>query len=164
VARPQDTFSERVTVVVEPSAFERANSGNILGPIRLHREVTDGALAEFPEHGWTDFVVVILGWWLGGLRDLGQGAEQVSFMFMDGPLAFRVTAEDPETYRIQCLERRVGGEAEQGNWTSPKAHFEASVLGAGVATLAECDRRGWRSRDIDTLRNAIRSIRVRVAV
>jgi hypothetical protein len=150
--------------VVEPSAFERGNSGNILGPIRLHHEATDSALTEFPEHGWTDFVVVILGWWLEGLRDLRQGAEQVLFRFMDGPLAFSVTPEDSETYRIHCVEERASGKTEHGDWISPKTEFESSVLGAGVASLAECDRRGWRSRDIDTLRNEVRSARLRVAV
>jgi hypothetical protein len=164
VERPQNTSAERVTIVVEPSAFARGNSGNILGPIRLRREAPENALTEFPEHEWTDFVVVILGWWVEGLSDLRRGAEQVLFRFMDGPLAFRVSPKDSESYRIHCVEERVNGETEHGVWISPKTDFESSLLAACSASLAECERRGWRGRGIDTLQDAVRSVRLRVAV
>jgi hypothetical protein len=155
---------ESVTVVVEPSALERNGSGNILGPIRLHSDAPANKVKDFPEHGWTDFVVVILAWWLEELRKLRQGEAKVFCRFMDGPLGFRVTCENSGTYRIDCVEERLSGETAHASWTTSKGGFESALVAAGSEVLLECGRRNWESRDIDTLRNAVRAVRLQVAV
>jgi hypothetical protein len=143
-------------VVVNPAAFERSQSGQVFGPITLRYEPRAGEPAEFPEPGWTDFVVVLLSWWLEQIETLRIGVEEeVRCGFMDGPLEFTVARQDADTYRLRCLERTRDGEDVIEDWTSPTATFDASLREAGRATLAECDRRGWASRDVATLRRAL---------
>lgn len=44
----------------------------------------------FPEKGWDDFSVIVMGWWLGKCRDIREGNTAV-FYFMDGPFYFEVS-------------------------------------------------------------------------
>lgn len=39
----------------------------------------------YPDYNWTDFGVIVIGWWLMAARSLVNGAERETFYFMDGP-------------------------------------------------------------------------------
>jgi hypothetical protein len=41
--------------------------------------------AYYPSQDWTDFGVVILGWWFSELIKMIRGAMESRFQFMDGP-------------------------------------------------------------------------------
>jgi hypothetical protein len=166
VVQDSEKDTERVTVMVAASALERSKSksAHMMGSIWLHHDGNGGETADFPGCDWSDFVVVVLGWWLAGIRDLHQGAEQVEFRFMDGPLFFSVTPHDSATYRIRCVRDGLNSNDQLYDWFTSIAHFEFSLYEAALASLAECDRQGWKSRDIDTLQEALRVVRVQVAV
>lgn len=45
----------------------------------------------YPEKGWTDFGVTILGWWFFVVNDLRTGVSRSKFSFMDGPYAIEAS-------------------------------------------------------------------------
>jgi len=50
----------------------------------------------FPEKGWDDFVVVVLGWWIENAILLDGPVVEVDNLFMDGPYSFRSRREPGE--------------------------------------------------------------------
>jgi hypothetical protein len=75
-----------IEIVAVPSSLRRSAMGSITGQIYLR-----GPSGSFPVDGWSDFPVVILGWWIEGLAGLPR-RKSGSFkgMFMDGPYAFLI--------------------------------------------------------------------------
>jgi len=64
--------------------------------LRSHRPIT-GKIhfqfgeAKFPEVDWSDFVVVVLSWWLKEFKEFAKGeVDQCDFRFMDGPHSVRL--------------------------------------------------------------------------
>lgn len=55
----------------------------------------------FPGPGWSDFVVIVLGWWLED-----RGEQSVELRFMDGPYLMYVTREGLTGCTLQCCEDR----------------------------------------------------------
>jgi hypothetical protein len=73
----------QITIVTDTDSIQRRKSGVVVGCLYL----TDGQFC-FPHESWTDFPVVVLGWWLEALTksQLQRSAEALSFM--DGPYEF----------------------------------------------------------------------------
>ena len=139
-------------IALEPKDFEQAKSGAITGPIWLRHQGV-----EFPERGWSDFPVVILGWWLKHVADLARGAKSALCSFMDGPFEFSVTSEVPGICRLQLARRGVEAKSVVSEFTVDAITLHASLHTAAATVLAECDRRGWAGRDIEDLRASARA-------
>ena len=134
--------------------IERSAAGVVAGPIWI---AADGTNVAFPEAGWSDFPVVLLGRWLpslGRLRDRGQAAD---CQFMDGPYRFTVASVAPNAWRIACFEGREGPSVSNAvaEWSVDAGAFLHSGLAAARAVLGYCDGRGWWDDDTDRLRAAI---------
>ena len=57
------------TLVIEPKTWAARNpQANVTGVLYLKTQAGD-----FPDAEWSDFPIIVLGWWLGGLADLVQG-------------------------------------------------------------------------------------------
>jgi hypothetical protein len=136
-----------IDVVAETASLRRSGMGSVTGQVFLR-----GPTGDFPESGWSDFPVVILGWWIEGLIDLLAGREE-SFqgMFMDGPFAFIVKRGTGNSGRIEWGKR--------GTTTAVGIVDIVALLRSAVAAgrlVAEgCRARGWESRDLATLEAAI---------
>lgn len=119
--------------------------GSITGPVFLRFE--GGA---YPEEGWSDFPVVILGWWLEGITAfLNDGSQSFTGRFMDGPYEFTLRRLTSQTAEISW---RSGG-------ASPKT-IDTSLLLQSLAAAASmvahaCRSNGWRSPDVDRLELAV---------
>ncbi len=111
---------------------------------------------DFPESGWTDFPVVILGWWCQSLsRALAGGASCVVLEFMDGPFEVRVSG--PIATVVRC--DLVG----PGRGQSYDINFQQlvrTVLMAGSAVLKMVASSG---RDEDALALGVSSVRAEFA-
>ena len=133
----------RVDVVVAPDSLHYTRSGAVTGRIHLRCVAADGAIREYPEADWNDFPVPVLAWWLDELSRAADGGG--TCRFMEGPHEFTLTPAGAHLLRL-----RAGG----GVWEVAAADFEASLRRAAALTLAECERRGWSSRDVFELRRA----------
>jgi hypothetical protein len=138
-----------IEIVAAPSSLARSATGSITGQIFLRAPA-----GSFPEDGWSDFPVVILCWWIQGLRALAA-RETGSFqgLFMDGPYAFVVQrcagASDEISWGHRGVEAVVGS-------VSVDALLGSAVAAARTVATA-CRARGWASRDLDNLEDTIES-------
>jgi hypothetical protein len=146
---------EHVEIVVVPSSFDRARSGAITGPVWLRHGRRDVPPTDFPEANWTDFPIVILGWWLEALRS-PRGAE-VECSFMDGPFEFTVSGPMDTLARVCCFGRGIEAKVPVVEFFVPVRMLITSLLSAAASALAECDRRGWAGSDVEQLRALLRS-------
>ncbi|HET7550630.1 MAG TPA: hypothetical protein VFK04_05025 [Gemmatimonadaceae bacterium] len=138
-----------VDVVVMPESFQLTTGGAVTGQLWLHFAMPVGIPRAVPEANWFDFPVPVLSWWLEALARVASGSD-AALRFMDGPY---VLALMPSSAGL-LLFRGEGFEEE-----APVASFEASLRAAAMLTLAECERRGWSSRDILELRQRSRAAR-----
>lgn len=68
-------------IIGENSNLNQGSSGLITGEIYFEENSN-----YFPEKGWNDFPVIILGWWISSfLKFVKQISETFEFCFMDGP-------------------------------------------------------------------------------
>jgi hypothetical protein len=137
-----------IEVVTDPQTLSRSASGAITGRLVLRSQV-----GSFPDEQWSDFPVVVLSWWINGLREL-VAAERSSFegMFMDGPFAFRVTLEGlAGLAKVAWIER--GSELIVGSFELNP--FLCSAAEAGSCILQSCRAHGWQSKDIEILEAAL---------
>ena len=150
-----------VEVVVEPETLERSAHGGIAGRIWL-RDGSREIQADFPEVGWSDSPVALLGVWGVELQRLARAVPSVGAMarcrFMDGPYSFNVRALGGGAWRISCIEERsTGSGATSQVWVTDSSAFLEGLHRAARATLAACDARGWWSADTETLRRFVES-------
>lgn len=151
-----------VDVVVDPTALVRAESGAIAGPIWL-RDGDPDVQADFPEVGWVDLPIAVLASWLQELqrltRALPSSGLQASCRFMDGPYYFTVRVESAGGWLVRCFEARERPTVEEPvhEWKTGSSAFLASAVRAGRAVLAQCDARGWWSRETEALRRCLES-------
>jgi hypothetical protein len=134
-----------VEVVVDAESMSRGGMGSITAPIFLRFE--GGA---YPDEGWSDFPVVILGWWLEGIAAFqNDGSQTFTGRFMDGPYEFTVR-------RLTAQMAEVSLRSREG----PSRPIEISsllqsVAAAGASVAHACRRNGWRSSDVDALELAV---------
>jgi hypothetical protein len=136
-----------VDVVADVSSLSRTPRGSITGQIFLR-----GPTGDFPEERWSDFPVVILGWWIAGLTRVLAGQER-SFqgMFMDGPYAFVVHRGVGDSARMAW--GRTGEETSIGI-VDVRALLQSAVA-EGRLVLEACRARSWSSTDLETLEREI---------
>jgi hypothetical protein len=103
----------------------------------------------FPDRAWSDFVVVILGWWLEALGDL-KLKQRAELRFMEGPYVMSVTKDDEMSYGIECIKNSLtrttiwSGKIEQ-------SQFAVQLAASASEVLEKCRENNWHSSDIDHL-------------
>jgi hypothetical protein len=155
-----------VDIVVDAAALVRNGSGTVSGPIWL-RDGDAMAQADFPEVGWIDMPVALLGSWLSELQRLsrtlrssGYSGSASACRFLDGPYYFTVRPEKGGRWVVRCFEARersTQAEVPIHEWRTGGAAFLASAVRAARSVLAQCDLQGWWSRDTEVLRRCLES-------
>lgn len=140
-------------LILDPEYLSRSASGHVHG--RLY--VQFGEL-RFPDAGWNDFVVVVLGWWCRACYQLLDGGEDsLEVPFMDGPYRVRLGPRHGQVIHLELIEdrssRRICCQAQ----VSIGVLFD-SVVSAAERTVLECQARGWSSRDGDELVDSLRPL------
>lgn len=129
----------------EVGAAELTLSGSVVAPLWL--EVGDVA---FPEAGWFDFPVPVLGWWIQALRSMvASTSDEALLRFMDGPFEVRVTGSGSQA--TVMLSSR-GGTVDALGTTDP-AVLLASATAAAVALVARLEGEGITSSPIADLKS-----------
>jgi len=109
----------------------------------------------FPHPEWTDFVVVVLGWWCDAALRLHHGErEPIEVRFTEGPFLAELRSTPAQHWQITLIEdgltrRRVHHSADVDARPLMK-----SLLVASEEILRACQTRGWRSGDVDNLLSA----------
>ena len=92
-------------IVFDAITLHQSQRGSITGVVCFDF----GERRQFPEADWNDFVVVIAGWWITAMEQLGRGRAKVELRFMDGPYWITAVTQGPNV-QLQCVEDRAGGE------------------------------------------------------
>ena len=118
--------------------------------------VTYVAIGErtYPEIGWNDFPVVILGWWCEALARLSSKRDaRVELRFMDGPFRLAVERCDSGGDEVRISDER--------GMTLGVATLDALVratAGAARALLVFCEAKGIGDADVAELRRRCREL------
>ena len=90
-----------LVLLFDKGELSRSGQGSITAPIYFSFEGF-----YFPENRWSDFVVVVLGWWLQSLAKIENGWETtVEFDFMDGPFLIRSMTVSDDELKLYCIKR-----------------------------------------------------------
>jgi hypothetical protein len=132
----------QATIEARGRRFGQAGSGLVWAEITLQ---VDGEY--FPDPEWTDFIVVVLGWWCGALVEILRGAQgPIDVHFMEGPYLAELRQLSGQSLRLTLVEdavtRRVVREDDVD-----LAPLVQSVLSAADQILTECEQREWWSAD-----------------
>ena len=130
-------------IQIKVESLSKGPRGQIYGDIWI--EVNG---LPFPGENWSDFAVIILGWWLEYARLLHLKQENSCiFSFMDGPYEFEIELSDNENWLVTLVERNF----RSSKFCFPARLFIQTLLDKGNEVLRECERHGWSSSDVDTL-------------
>lgn len=112
-------------------------------------------MGHFPEKEWSDFPVVILSWWIEGLREIESGRSH-SFhgSFMDGPFEFVVQSGDGSAFAISWGLR--GNTAAVG--IVNVSVFLESAVAAGRRVANCCRENNWGGKDVELPESLISSL------
>jgi len=128
--------------------LRRSASGSITGNLYVELGTT-----AFPDRGWSDFVVVVLAWWLRALSTLVEGAGSADLQFMDGPFSMSLTAVDLSTCTLECVQRGARATVVLCKANVNIVEFGQQVERVAAQVVTACHVRGWQASDIDALRD-----------
>ena len=122
-------------IVLHLQTFRQSRqSGSVTEVIFLELEGS-----AFPERRWSDFPVIILGWWTHAWLQLEvPSRREVQWRFMDGPYAATLT---------------------KGAGTVRSAQVYTCLLEAAERVVAHCDEGRMTSRDLELLRGNMSSLK-----
>lgn len=139
-----------VQIKVDLDGLDQTRSGTIDGPIWVE---LDGWA--FPEKGWYDFPVVLLGWWSQALRAHDRTHADVVLDFMDGPYEMRLNAAEGGC-RVIFYDRHGSGHVER-EATVDCARLRTSIHREAERVLVHCRENGWENDDVATLAHQVGS-------
>jgi len=130
-------MESRLRIAIDLSDIERYKTGSIVGRIWL--AAGDDA---FPESRWSDFVVVLLGWWIQELLRLREGSTQAELLFMDGPYSVGLDASEGQ-WAFSFLRAEASVQSMPRTAKTHGADFETNIVAVAREVIAACRGRGW---------------------
>jgi hypothetical protein len=127
-------------VAVDLKDLERTERGSIVGRVWL---VLDDYA--FPERGWSDLIVVVLGWWIEELLQIQSEETTMTLLFMDGPYSVRLRAPaEGDLWSVSLLRDRGPIDARREAAGSVKlTELRTAVVSVAREVLAACRKKGW---------------------
>lgn len=133
-----------VSVCIDAQSLHKGQ--NITGGIWI-----ETASFQFPSSHWSDFPEIILGWWLESLFKLwSEKKAHAECSFMDGDYSYKVTRENSK-HVLRCYHDALSGKETEWEGEIDLDLLLNQVLMAASAILGECQNRGWKTRDTETL-------------
>jgi hypothetical protein len=143
------------SVQIDVESLTRSASGTVHGKLLLQIEEVS-----FPHPEWTDFVVVVLGWWCDAACRLYGGArEPIEVRFMEGPYLAELRSAPAQRWQVNLIEDGLLGRRVHHRSDVDAAPLMQSLLVASEEILEACKTRGWWSADADNLVSASRGLR-----
>jgi hypothetical protein len=149
-------MKQHISIDVDLDSLEQNNSKNIVGKIVF----TIDYHKYFPDPEWSDFVVIVLTWWIKSLKGLMISNPNViyEFNFMDGPpviLAKRINDKDVLLFFCEdTTEKRV----VLNEVVCTIAQLRTSLLKVSKQVIRATRREKWKSEDIENLEDLVRSL------
>jgi hypothetical protein len=119
------------------------------GSITANLEVRIGEFV-FPGAGWSDFVAIVLGWWLEALQTLIRGEQSVELRFMDGPYVMYAIREGLTHCTLQCCEDREERTVVFETHVNPLQLLSETERTA-TAVIEACAAKKWEAAPLRSL-------------
>jgi len=127
----------------------------VSGPIWLEM---DGQA--FPVDVWSDFPVVILGWWLSNLKPLVTNQSMsCECLFMDGDYRFNVTVQQRGDWVVTFIRDELDGETRLLEKDVDPQALISEVVSAAKTVASLCRLNGWESSDLTTLETELAEVK-----
>lgn len=138
-------------IIFEKKLIYRSKRGAVTAPVYF-----DWGEYQFPEKGWSDFVVVVLSWWVEAFSRLVCGWEtEVEFSFMDGPMLIRLRLAENGMVTMQCVNQRNTQEMIEYRAIISLSELRSQLKSIASQVLRACDENIWESDDIRSLRKGL---------
>lgn len=109
----------------------------------------------FPEEGWTDFSIVVLGWWLEEVLSLRNGSKKdVILRLMDGPYEIVLIPITESVWSAMALDRSRGTRVH-GRFAVSATQIILSIYNAGLDALSACRAGGFWDKSCDATEKRI---------
>jgi len=143
---------DHLRFLVDTATFKRGANGNVTGEIALKVGATP-----FPAEDWSDFPVIVAGWWMEELRSLRLDGGECELSFMDGPFSVKVSGSNSGSVSIDLYKNEAAVSFHPT--IVPRADFLNAALEAAEKIESFCRAKGWNSADLALLRENIGSLR-----
>ena len=140
-----------VSVSVDDSTIARRSSGSITGVIFFRM-----LGKPFPADDWSDFPIVLLGWWLEALASLYLGQDRCELEFMDGPYAVFVSRNGDETIRLAPHRNGLPSGEEV---IEKLSDLSLELLLVANECRGLCRDRLWSGGDVSALSDSISALK-----
>jgi hypothetical protein len=139
-------------IVFDPTSVAQSSSASrsITGIVYF-----DFGAVCFPAERWSDFAVVITGWWLEALHRMEKGIDrEVELFFMDGPYHIVATRLTGNEVKLRCVER---GRTElvRHEEVVQLPELREQVRNVTKEIAATCTRAGMQSSDLEKLKSQL---------
>jgi len=140
-------ISAEFDLVVKPGTLHRSDMGTITGQVWacLGEE-------QFPEPNWSDLIVGFLSGFVAAVSEAERTSQPQVAPFLDGPFELRIEPSTPTNWKVSAHER-ANPKAEAAVTVSADT-VKRSLAQAARTIASECRRRGWSSRELDSLARA----------
>ncbi|KRR20798.1 hypothetical protein CQ14_26225 [Bradyrhizobium lablabi] len=134
-------------IVFDPKTLHQSKMGSVTAVVYFDF----GGERQFPGAGWSDFVVVVVNWWLAALDRICQGEIETELRFMDGSYWVVVVAQDGANLLLRCTGGRQ--DAEEVYEVVVRLRDLRSELNNLASKVSQaCAMAGIQSVDLDHLR------------
>jgi hypothetical protein len=117
----------------------------------------------FPAERWSDFAVVVLGWWIEAALELLDCGGTTVFRFMDGPFGVRASAPSRSDTWVLGFERNdKPWDRSPGQVIAAREGIIRGLHSAGVKMLEACEKKRIESPDLMSLRALLSRLGERV--
>lgn len=140
-------------VKIVPDAFVKRRL--VSGPIWI-----EAGAESFPGTGWTDFPVVILGFWLTNIQPVVERRVKSGRLpFMDGPCSAMVEASSSDVWTLMFLE---GGPQRENTLFTTRidpSTLLKQIIGAAETVFDVCKKNEWVDDDLLTLETNLQQMK-----
>lgn len=135
--------TKKVRLVFDASTIHQSKKGSITSVIYF-----DFSDYQFPEKGWSDFVVIILTWWLRALKNPKENTE---LCFMDGSMLIRVKVLQNSELLLECINQKYEEENIEYQKYISLSEVKVELLEASKQVIETCRTKSIESDDLDDL-------------
>lgn len=147
-------MTQNVAIEVDIESLKKNEHviGNVYFVIDYHRF--------FPDPNWSDFIVIVLSWWIQSIKALMISDVGVTyqFVFMDGiPIVLAKKVRIDEVELQFCLEG-LNKNSLEGIAQCKIEQLKESLLKTSKKVLRAMERNKWDSTEIEELKQLVKSL------
>ena len=93
-------------IAFDPNTLHQSKMGSVTAVVYFDF----GGKRQFPGARRSDFVIVVVNWWLAALDRISQGAVETKLRFMDGPYWIVIVVQEGASLLLRCTDDRRDAE------------------------------------------------------